>query len=80
MKNKLYFIGEIAKLVASKYNPNERIDVIGPYEGSVLLPDGFTANFDSSGRSRIPRKSLGAANAIGIRKVRSAPRRRRRSQ
>ena len=81
MNKNLNYIGEIAQFVASKYNPNERILVFGPYEGSLVLPDGFIAKFDSSGRATIPRKSLGAANAIGIRKVpHRRTRRKRRAQ
>jgi hypothetical protein len=76
MNKNLHFIGEIAKTVARGYNPNVRVLVSGPYEGQVQLPDGYTAKFDSSGRASIPRKSLGAANAIGIRKV-PAPRKSR---
>ena len=69
MKRNLNYIGEISKLVASKYDPSEKVAVRGPYEGSVTLPDGYIARFDSDGAATIPRKSLGAANAIGIRKI-----------
>lgn len=56
-------------MVAAKYDPNARVVVRGPYEGSVMLPDGYMAKFDSAGVASIPRKSLGAANAIGVRKI-----------
>jgi hypothetical protein len=76
MNKNLHFIGEIAKTVAKGYDPNLRVVVSGPYEGVVQLPDGFLAKFDSNGKASIPRKSLGAANAIGIRKI-PAPRKSR---
>jgi hypothetical protein len=76
MKKNLTYIGEITKMVAAKYDPNARVAVRGPYEGTVTLPDGYMAKFDSSGVASIPRKSLGAANAIGVRKI-PAPRKSR---
>lgn len=76
MKRNLNYIGEISRLVAAKYDPNVRVTVRGPYEGVITLPDGYMARFDSAGVASIPRKSLGAANAIGIRKI-PAPRKSR---
>ena len=78
MKKNLNYISEISKLVAAKYDPNVRVVVKGPYEGTVTLPDGYIAHFDSAGVSTIPRKSLGAANAIGIRKIPSPRKSRKR--
>jgi hypothetical protein len=67
-KAKRHATREIVRMIASKYDPAERITVFGPFQGIVVLPDGFIARFDYEGKAAIPRKSLGAANAIGCRR------------
>ena len=62
-------VSKIAKQAASRYDPFERIEVRGPFEGAVVFADGQTYHF-KNGRGFVHRKNLGEAYNLGFKRVR----------
>lgn len=60
----------IARQAAVDYDPFQRVQVAGPFEGNVVFSDGSTYNF-KGGLAMIHRKNLNEAFNLGCRRLRS---------
>jgi hypothetical protein len=59
---------KIAQMAAREYDPMQRVEVRGPFEGIVSFPDGQYYTF-SDGKAMIHRKNLSQAINMGCRRV-----------
>lgn len=65
---------KIAQMAAKAYDPMQRIEVRGPFDGLVSFPDGQSYKFEN-GIAMIHRKNLSQAINMGCRRPpRSGPR------
>jgi hypothetical protein len=58
----------IAREAAERYDPFERVEVRGPFEGSVIFSDGRSYRF-SDGKAMIHRKNLNEAYNLGCKRT-----------
>lgn len=58
----------IAKEAADRYDPFQRVEVKGPFEGLVMFSDGTIYRF-SEGKAMVHRRNLNEAYNLGCKKT-----------
>lgn len=61
---------KIARQAAANYDPFEKVQVAGPFEGNVIFSDGSSYHF-KDGLAMVHRKNLNEAFNLGCRRLRS---------